>query len=77
MCDALSRNLPKPLKTILSNCLAHARRNFVDVVPNFPEPCRYVLESLGEVYGYDAQAEALGLSPQERLRCHQLTGQSF
>src|SRR5215472_2717566 len=71
MCDALSRNLPKPLKTILANCIAHARRNFVDVVPNFPEPCRYVLESLGEVYGYDAQAAELGLSPEERLRFHQ------
>jgi len=39
--------------------------------PNFPEPCRYVLESLGEVYGYDAQAAELGLSPEERLRFHQ------
>jgi hypothetical protein len=40
-------------------------------VPNFPEPCRYVLESLGKVYGYDAQAEEGGLSPEERLRFHQ------
>jgi transposase len=74
MCDALSRNLPKlppPLETVVGNCLAHARRHFVDVVPNFPEPCRHVLESLGEVYGYDAQAEERGLSPEERLRFHQ------
>jgi len=40
-------------------------------VPNFPEPCRYVLESLGKVYGYDAQAAEQGLSPEERLRFHQ------
>jgi len=71
MCDALSRNLPKPLETIVGNCLAHARRYFVDVVPNFPEQCRYVLESLGKVYGYNAQAEERGLSPEERLRFHQ------
>ena len=74
MCDALSRNLPKlppPLETVVGNCLAHARRHFVDVVANFPEPCRHVLESLGEVYGYDAQAEERGLSPEERLRFHQ------
>jgi len=32
MCDALSRNVPKELETILANCLAHARRNFVDLV---------------------------------------------
>jgi hypothetical protein len=42
----------------------------VDVVPNFPEQCRYVLESLGKVYGYNAQAEEQGLSPEERLRFH-------
>jgi hypothetical protein len=43
----------------------------VDVVPNFPEQCRYVLESLGKVYGYNAEAEERGLSPEERLRFHQ------
>ncbi|MBV8457643.1 MAG: IS66 family transposase [Acetobacteraceae bacterium] len=70
MCDALSRNLPGTLETIVGNCLAHARRHFVEVTPNFPQECRFVLEALGEVYGYDAQAEGQGLSPQERLRFH-------
>jgi transposase len=27
MCDGLSRNIPKDFKTILSNCIAHGRRN--------------------------------------------------
>jgi transposase len=74
MCDALSRNLPKlsaKLEIIVGYCNAHARRHFVDVVPSFPEECRYVLENLAEVYGYDAQAEQQGLSPDERLRFHQ------
>jgi len=74
MCDALSRNLPKlpqKLEIIVGYCLAHSRRRFVNVVPSFPEECRYVLEALGEVYGYDAQAEEQGLSPEERLRFHQ------
>ena len=74
MCDALSRNLPKlprKLEIIVGYCLAHSRRRFVNAVPSFPEQCRYVLEALGEVYGYDAQAEELGLSPEERLRFHQ------
>jgi hypothetical protein len=73
-CDALSRNLPKlprKLEIIVGYCLAHSRRRFVNVVPSFPEPCRYVLEVLGDVYGYDAQAEEQGLSPEERLRFHQ------
>jgi hypothetical protein len=42
----------------------------VEVTPNFPHECRLLLEALGEVYGYDAQAEEQGLSTQERLRFH-------
>jgi len=72
MCDALSRNLPKlpeKLQVIVGHCLAHGRRRFVEVTPNFPEACRFVLETLGEVYGNEALAQ--GLSPEERLRFHQ------
>ena len=74
MCDALSRNLPKlpeKLQVIVGHCLAHARRRFVEVTPNFPQECRYVLETLGEVYRHDAVAQQQGLSPEERLRYHQ------
>jgi hypothetical protein len=74
MADALSRNfakLPEKLQVIVGNCNAHARRRFVEVVANFPEECRYVLESFAEMYGYDAQAEERGVSPEERLRFHQ------
>ena len=56
MCDALSRNVPKPVQTLVANCNAHGRRNFVKVTPNFPEPCRFVLETMREVYGHDAEA---------------------
>jgi len=71
MCDALSRNVPKLAATVQANCNAHNRRNFVKVTANFPEECRYVLESLGEVYGYDAQAREKGMSSDERLGFHQ------
>jgi transposase len=74
MCDALSRNLPKipeKLEIIIGHCLAHARRRFVEVTPNFPQECRFVLESLGEVYGYDEAARAQGMSPEQRLHFHQ------
>ena len=43
----------------------------MEVTPNFPHECRFVLESLGEVYGYDEAARAQGLSPEQRLRFHQ------
>jgi transposase len=71
MCDALSRNLPGELQTILGNCLAHARRQFVDVYDRFPEPCRHLLEALAVVYRNDAVARQRQLSPEERLRFHQ------
>ncbi len=71
MCDALSRNVPGELKTILSHCLAHARRRFVDVVNDFPDECRYLLETLREVYKTDALARQQALSPEDRLRLHQ------
>jgi transposase len=71
MCDALSRNLPGKLQTMLANCLAHGRRQFVDVAEQFPEECRHVLESLSVVYRNDALAQARNLSPEERLLFHQ------
>jgi transposase len=71
MCDALSRNLPATFQTLLANCLAHGRRPFVDVAERFPEECRYVLESLGDVYRNDAAAREQHLSPEARLAFHQ------
>ena len=71
MCDALSRNLPGELKTIVANCLAHGRRQFVDEADRFPEECRHVLETLGVVYHNDALAAERNLSPEQRLRFHQ------
>jgi transposase len=74
MCDALSRNTPKlsdGAEILLANCLAHGRRQFVEVSANFPEQCRYVLETLGAVYKYDAEARVGKLSPAERLEFHQ------
>jgi hypothetical protein len=71
MCDALSRNLPKALEIIIAHCMAHARRHFVEVTPNFPLECQFVLESLGEVYGFDEAARTQGMSSEQRLRFHQ------
>jgi len=73
MSDALSRNVPKlspGVELLLANCLIHGRRNFVDVVENFPAECRYVLETLGGVYANDATKERK-MTPRERLEFHQ------
>ncbi len=70
MCDALSRNAPGEFETILGNCMAHARRQFVDVAGSFPGECRYVLETLREIYRNDAAARKRALSKAERLAFH-------
>jgi transposase len=71
MADALTRNVPQDFKTILCNCNAHARRNFVDVTWCFPDECRHVIEALGKVYKYDEIAREENMSPHERLAYHQ------
>jgi len=71
MCDALSRNIPKDFDTLLAHCLTHARRNFVDLLPSFPEECRVVIEALGKVYHHDKRIKEQGLSAELRLQSHQ------
>ena len=68
MADALSRNEPKEFPTILANCLALARRNFIDVAESFPDECRHVIGALAKVYEHDAQTKKM--SPEERLAYH-------
>lgn len=71
MCDALSRNMPDELKTLVANCLTHGRRRFVEVATNFPDECLYVLETLKDLYKNDAMAKRQGMSPERRLQFHQ------
>jgi hypothetical protein len=59
------------VELLVANCLAHGRRQFVEVLTNFPEECRHVLESLGAVYRNDAAARERKMSPAERLHFHQ------
>jgi transposase len=71
MCDALMRNLPKRLAVLLANCMAHARRAFVDVFDEFPEQCRHLIEQLASVYHNDDIARRQAMSADERLAFHQ------
>ncbi len=72
MCDALSRNIPKELKTILINCLTHGRRKFVEIEDFFPPECKYVINLLATVYHNDSIAKSNEIGKQERLEYHQL-----
>ena len=69
MADALSRNVPKESSTLLANCLAHARRNFIDVAESFPGQCRHVIEILAKVYEHDARTKEM--PPEERRAYHE------
>jgi hypothetical protein len=71
MCDALSRNTSDEFNKLLANCLAHGRRNFVDIIWNFPEECTHVLEELKKIYKNDALTKQMNLTPDERLSFHQ------
>jgi transposase len=71
MCDALSRNRPAELQTIIANCLAHGRRQFVDINEHFPAESRYVLESIEVIYRNDHLARERQLTADERLSFHQ------
>jgi transposase len=44
---------------------------FVEVAANFPEQCRFVLETLGGVWYHDELAPERKLTPEERLHFHQ------
>jgi len=77
MCDALLRNLPKKLRTIVAHCLAHGRRRFVELYDRFPDQCLHVIETLREVYRNDEVARARGMSSTERLTWHQAESASL
>ncbi|OQY52440.1 MAG: hypothetical protein B6230_02680 [Desulfobacteraceae bacterium 4572_89] len=66
ICDALSRNSSSQFKTIMANCLTHGRRGFADAAENFPDECRYVIETLAEIYKTDAKSKSEFESSTER-----------
>jgi hypothetical protein len=76
MCDGLSRNIPSQFDTVISQCLAHARRKYVELTESFPAEVRFVLETLRAVYITDARARDQGLNPEQRLQLHQAESQA-
>jgi len=71
MSDGLDRNKPGAFETLWANCMAHARRKYVDAADAFPEKCLHILKILGKVFHFDAEARRRSMSPEERLLWHQ------
>lgn len=69
MCDALSANIPKSMKTILCNCLSHGFRKFSELVDFFEKECLIIMSKLSKVFQYDE--ETRDMSDQARLAYHQ------
>lgn len=70
MCDALSRNKPKGFDVVYGNCMDHARRDFVDLIPKYEEECRHFIKRVGVIYGVDRQAKLEKLDDFARLELH-------
>ncbi|MCA1628389.1 MAG: IS66 family transposase, partial [Acidobacteria bacterium] len=69
MSDALSANWTGEFQRIVAKCLAHARRQFIELEESFPGECARVLDSLAEVYHHDAETKTM--TDAERLAFHQ------
>jgi len=68
--DGLGHNRPGKIVVHEGKCLAHGRRQFVDIVVSFPDECREVVDLLAEVYRVDAIAREKELSDEDRLFLH-------
>jgi len=71
MCDLLSSNTSGDFETIVAGCILHSRRRYIDVVDNFPDEVRHVLEELKKIYKNDAFARKEEMTAQQRLAFHQ------
>lgn len=72
MADALAANFSHGHTVVRANCLAHARRNFVDVESSFPDACAHVLDAIAAVYRVEAKTKAKAMTARERLAHHRL-----
>ena len=74
MADASSQNNPKVppgVDLLMSACIVHGRRQFVDVFSNFPQECWHVITELGKIYHCDKQCRDQGMDKEARLLHHQ------
>jgi transposase len=67
-CDG-GHNIPKNHTTQISNCLAHARRYFYELVSVWPKIVAKVIGWFSKIFLHDQQAP---VDPEERLKWHQI-----
>jgi hypothetical protein len=70
MSDALSCNKPSTVAVTHALCNSHARRQFVDVLTQFPKEVEYVLNLYKAIWTHDKTTKEQGLSNAKRLAYH-------
>jgi transposase len=71
MSDALSRNFPKNHLTVVTLCLVHARRNFIDCEEAYPDDAMYVISRIALIYKNEKLIKQQEMSDVQRLEYHQ------
>ncbi len=71
MSDALSRNFPKNHLTIVTLCLVHARRNFIDCEEAYPDNAMYVISRVALVYKNEKYIRLKKMDENQRMEYHQ------
>ena len=70
MSDALTRNKPSKISSIQALCNSHGRRQFVDILNQFPDEVGIVLNWYKVIWRNDDETKAQQLKPLERLAYH-------
>jgi hypothetical protein len=72
MSDALASNLPTvSMDVVIALCNAHARRQFVDIVDDYPNDLNPILDSYGKIWALDKECQRINADAQQRLVHHQ------
>ena len=71
MSDGLKHNRLEGTETIVSHCLAHGRRRFLDLFENFPDEVRHIIDIFAEVYKVEKISRQEQLEDDARLKLHQ------
>jgi transposase len=77
MSDAAPCNFSHDFMDLVTKalCLDHGRRNFYEILDEFPKDAKHVIDELGKVYKNEAQAKSASLSNDDRLVFHQTHSQ--
>jgi hypothetical protein len=72
MSDGLAANTSGDKGTINCMCMVHARRKFFLIKEQFPIECKYVLDTIGQLYYYEEDCKNRQLTQLQRRSYHRM-----